>query len=255
MTGIKRVIALMFVLLIVTATGIITANALETSEKSGVSLSETEIIVYARQDGLEQPYIYLWNSLPTNSAMSKSYPGEKMTESGKWFTYSIKGVIKVNALITGADGKQYSREYKLTASEGEQAKYWFSNGKWKKYNPDEVDPKESVDMREESIYFVMTTRFYDGDSGNNVHCWDDSKAGNPDSDPAWRGDFKGLAEKLDYIKALGFSAIWVTPVVTNASGYDYHGYHAMDLSTVDYRYESDDFTYEDLIHEKGFVKP
>ena len=254
MTGIKRVIALMFVLLIVTATGIITANALETSEKSGVSLSETEIIVYARQDGLEQPYIYLWNSLPTNSAMSKSYPGEKMTESGKWFTYSIKGVIKVNALITGADGKQYSREYKLTASEGEQAKYWFSNGKWKKYNPDEVDPKESVDMREESIYFVMTTRFYDGDSGNNVHCWDDSKAGNPDSDPAWRGDFKGLAEKLDYIKALGFSAIWVTPVVTNASGYDYHGYHAMDFSTVDKRYESDDFDFEDLIkavHDKG----
>lgn len=64
--------------------------------------------------------------------------------------------------------------------------------------------------------------------GNNVHCWDDQQANNPDSDPAWRGDFKGLIEKLDYIKALGFSAIWITPVVTNASGYDYHGYHAFD---------------------------
>lgn len=63
------------------------------------------------------------------------------------------------------------------------------------------------------------------------------------------GDFKGLGEKLDYIKALGFSAIWVTPVVTNGSGYDYHGYHAMDLSTVDARYESSDYTYEDLIHD------
>ena len=58
----------------------------------------------------------------------------------------------------------------------------------------------------------MTTRFFDGDTGNNVHCWDDSKAGNPDSDPAWRGDFKGLIDKLDYLKALGFSAIWITPV-------------------------------------------
>lgn len=109
-------------------------------------------------------------------------------------------------------------------------------------------------MREESIYFVMTTRFYDGDTGNNVHCWDDTQANNPDSDPAWRGDFRGLADKLDYIKALGFTAIWITPVVTNGSGYDYHGYHAMDFSTVDVRYESDDFTYQDLIdevHAKG----
>ena len=94
---------------------------------------------------------------------------------------------------------------------------------------------EMRDFRDETIYFVMTTRFYDGDSSNNVHCWDDNKAGNPDSDPAWRGDFKGLIEKLDYIKALGFTAIWLTPVVENASGYDYHGYHAINFSNVDPR--------------------
>jgi len=61
---------------------------------------------------------------------------------------------------------------------------------------------------------------------------------NPDSDPAWRGDFKGLTEKLDYIKALGFSAIWVTPPVKNASGYDYHGYHAINFSEIDPRYKT-----------------
>ena len=59
----------------------------------------------------------------------------------------------------------------------------------------------------------MTSRFYDGDSSNNVHCIDDAKARKSDSDPAWRGDFKGLIEKLDYIKAMGFTAIWITPVV------------------------------------------
>ena len=37
-------------------------------------------------------------------------------------------------------------------------------------------------------------------------------------------------------KALGFTAIWITPVVQNASGYDYHGYHAMDFQHVDCRY-------------------
>ena len=184
--------------------------------------------------------------------MSKSYPGDKMTNSDNWFTYTVNDVTKINAIITDANGKQYSKEQKLTSAASTD--WWFDNGKWSKYNTDNPDPVSDDDLREESIYFVVTTRFYDGDTGNNVHCWDDATANNPDSDPAWRGDFKGLAEKLDYIKALGFSAIWVTPVVTNASGYDYHGYHAMDFSTVDSRYESSDFTYEDLIravHAKG----
>ena len=110
------------------------------------------------------------------------------------------------------------------------------------------------DFRDETIYSLMITRFYDGDTSNNVHCWDDSTAGNPDSDPAWRGDFKGLIEKLDYIKALGFTAVRLNPVAQNASGYDYHGEHPVDLKSIDVRYESDGYTYEDLInacHEKG----
>lgn len=106
---------------------------------------------------------------------------------------------------------------------------------------------DAVDFRDETIYFVMTTRFYDGDSSNNVQCWDAQNLNT--NDPPWRGDFKGLIEKLDYIKALGFTAIWITPVVENASGYDYHGYHAMNFSKVDPRYESDDCTYQDLIDE------
>ena len=102
-----------------------------------------------------------------------------------------------------------------------------------------------TDFRDESIYFVITTRFYDGDASNNTHCWD----GNNPGDPAWRGDFKGLIEKMDYIKALGFTAIWITPVVENASGYDYHGYHAHDFSKVDHRYESEGVGFQQVIDE------
>ncbi|MGM9812584.1 MAG: alpha-amylase family glycosyl hydrolase [Muribaculaceae bacterium] len=120
---------------------------------------------------------------------------------------------------------------------------------------------ERSDFRDETIYFVMTTRFYDGDPYNNVLCWDNQSAQTETKDPCWRGDFKGLIEKLDYIKALGFTAIWITPVVQNASGYDYHGYHAMDFSSVDIRYEShmsqgsdEDVTFQSLIdaaHARG----
>lgn len=249
MTRIKKLCALVLAVMMVVTAGVISVNAAQSSDSDAVSADTTEtgITIHVRMSDGTQPYVYLWNSLPTNSAMSKSYPGEKMTKGDKWYNYHVADVTKVNAIVTDADGKQYSSEKKLESAAS--ADWYCENGKWSKYNPDEPDPVGSVDMREETIYFVMTTRFYNGDTGNDVHCWDDGTAGNGDDDPAWRGDFKGLGEKLDYIKALGFSAIWVTPVVTNGSGYDYHGYHAMDLSTVDARYESSDYTYEDLIHD------
>lgn len=118
-----------------------------------------------------------------------------------------------------------------------------------------------TDFRDETIYFVMTTRFYDGDPMNNVLSWDKQDVQKSKNDPDWRGDFAGLIQKLDYIKALGFTAIWITPITQNASGEDYHGYHSMDFSSVDLRYESrtawgssKDVKFKDLIdacHAKG----
>ena len=121
---------------------------------------------------------------------------------------------------------------------------------------------DRTDFRDETIYFAMTTRFYDGGPKNNVCGWDHQDVQIANNDPDWRGDFKGLIDKLDYIKALGFTAIWITPIVQNCSGTDFHGYHAMDFSKVDMRYESrtadygsaEDVTFQSLIdaaHAKG----
>lgn len=248
----KFALAIVLCLATVLGIGIVSVFSAETE------IAETEAnagitIHYYHEGGT--PYIYYWNALPKN--LETAYPGVKMTadsaSGANWYKYEFKDSTKINLMFTDGtntlDG-QLSKE--LTRNAGE---WYYKNNKWKTSLPggNGSGDWERDDMREESIYFVITTRFYDGDKGNNVHCWDDGKAQNPDSDPAWRGDFKGLAEKLDYIKALGFSAIWITPVVENASGYDYHGYHALDFSTVDARYESSDFTYQDLIdaaHEK-----
>ncbi|MGW3912514.1 carbohydrate binding domain-containing protein [Streptomyces sp. NPDC005070] len=112
-----------------------------------------------------------------------------------------------------------------------------------------------TDPRKDPIYFVLTARFYDGDSSNNRGGSQDVKSGNAaNNDPMFRGDFKGLVDKLDYVKALGFSAVWITPVVLNRSDYDYHGYHGYDFYKVDPRLESAGASYQDLInaaHAKG----
>ncbi|WP_326698242.1 alpha-amylase family glycosyl hydrolase [Streptomyces sp. NBC_01754] len=112
-----------------------------------------------------------------------------------------------------------------------------------------------TDPRKDPIYFVLTARFNDGDTGNNRGGSQHESSGNAaNDDPMFRGDFKGLVDKLDYIKGLGMSAIWITPVVLNRSDYDYHGYHGYDFYQVDRRLESAGASYQDLInaaHAKG----
>ncbi len=260
MKKLSRLLALLMCLAMLFSVAVISANAVDedlADTAADVDVSDTaadSIIIHVYADNYV-PYIYYWNTLPTN--ITCNYPGVVMTKSpslagSNWYTYTFSGKSKVNFMITnGSSALSDQKTPELTRNTGE---WWYYNGRFRSKNPFEADSYESVDMRQDTIYFVITTRFYDGDKKNNVHCWDDQKANNPDSDPAWRGDFKGLAQKLDYIKALGFSAIWITPVVENASGYDYHGYHALNFSKVDARYESDDYTYEDLIadaHEKG----
>lgn len=241
MFKVKKLLALLLAACIVMTVGVVAASAAE-DDSDEVGAGGITVHCYSEAGA---PNIYYWNSLPQN--ITTSYPGPKMTAEGdNFYKYTFNNVTKINMLFV-INGVQSAE---LTRNTGE---WWYKNGRWRNKKPEPFTWERS-DLREDSIYFVMTTRFYDGDTGNNVHCWDDSNAGNPDSDPAWRGDFKGLIDKLDYIKALGFSAIWLTPVVTNGGGYDYHGYHSMDMSTVDVRYESDGATYDDLIdaaHEKG----
>lgn len=243
---IKRTLALLLTLVIISTAAIITTGAVTDTTTEAAA---TEGITVYCESTSGTPTVYYWNSLPQN--IETSYPGPQMTKvpneaGGNWYSYTFNNVSKINVMFV-INGKQ-TKEFTATNN------YWYhADGSWKTYNKYATDSTERTDFREESVYFIITTRFFDGDTGNNVHCWDDKKANNPDSDPAWRGDFQGLIDKLDYIKALGFSAIWITPVVTNASGYDYHGYHAFDFSTVDVRYESQGAKYEDLIkaiHDK-----
>ncbi|MFY7672210.1 starch-binding protein [Tenacibaculum sp. MEBiC06402] len=113
------------------------------------------------------------------------------------------------------------------------------------------------DFREETIYFLLTSRFNNGDPNNNAPTEWSSYNPDPNINPSitdpndvtWRGDFKGLIQKLDYIKDMGFTAIWITPIVHNRSPLDYHGYHAWDFTRVDPRLESPGATFQDLINE------
>jgi glycosidase len=91
------------------------------------------------------------------------------------------------------------------------------------------------------IYFVMPDRYANGDTSNDSGGLSGprTKTGFDPTDTAYYhgGDLKGLTENLQRIKNLGFTALWVTPVlkqdpVENGSA-AYHGYWGLDFTTVD----------------------
>jgi glycosidase len=81
----------------------------------------------------------------------------------------------------------------------------------------------------QNIYQIITDRFFDGDSSNNNA---DGNYNPSASKSVHGGDFKGIEQKLDYIKSLGATAIWISPIVKNTAG-QYHGYAARDFYSVD----------------------
>ena len=96
----------------------------------------------------------------------------------------------------------------------------------------------------ESVYFVMTDRFANGDTSNDGGGLTGGRLGGGD-DPTviafyHGGDFKGLTEHLKYIAGLGFTSIWITPPVVNQfvqqGSASYHGYWGTDFTTIDPHY-------------------
>jgi glycosidase len=96
-------------------------------------------------------------------------------------------------------------------------------------------------IQNEIFYFVMPDRFYNGDSENDQGSKTDKiSAGGFDktSNGMYHGgDIKGLQAKLPYLKNMGISAIWLTPIMRNqamqgdSSGY--HGYWILDFTEID----------------------
>lgn len=101
------------------------------------------------------------------------------------------------------------------------------------------------DLTREQFYFVMPDRFANGDTSNDRGGLTGSRleTGYDPTDKGFYqgGDLKGLTDRLDYIKGLGTTAIWLAPIFKNrpvqGTGKDasagYHGYWITDFTQVD----------------------
>jgi cyclomaltodextrin glucanotransferase len=99
-----------------------------------------------------------------------------------------------------------------------------------------------IEFRQETIYFIVVDRFYDGDRENN-------EGPNPELyDPEgkdwgkyWGGDLQGVINKLDYLKDMGVTAVWLTPLFEQVEALfveqaAIHGYWTKDFKRLNPRF-------------------
>ncbi|MGK5449940.1 pullulanase-type alpha-1,6-glucosidase [Streptomyces radiopugnans] len=121
------------------------------------------------------------------------------------------------------------------------------------------------DLTREQFYFVLPDRFANGDRSNDRGGLKGDRLATG-YDPTHKGfyqggDLKGLTQKLDYIKGLGTTAIWMAPIFKNKpvqgegknASAGYHGYWITDFTQVDPHFGTNDDLRKliDAAHAKG----
>jgi len=162
----------------------------------------------------------------------------------------IVEIIKVqnpNYLFIGLDLSDASAgTFKIEFFSGRRAKYVYH---YELANRERKSKYRTGPDASDAIYLLMPDRFANADSNNDDVPGMIEKADMANPDGRQGGDIKGIINKLDYIKDLGFTAIWVNPVLeNNQPRYSYHGYAITDFYKVDPRFGSNE-DYVQLVRE------
>eukprot|EP00727_Mastigamoeba_balamuthi_P000439 m51a1_g10392 putative sulfonate abc transporter atp-binding protein (688) ;mRNA; r:57895-60362 len=90
----------------------------------------------------------------------------------------------------------------------------------------------------EIVYQIQVDRFNNGDLSNDRLNLPDTQAANQDTPNQWGlpdyrmgGDLRGIIQRLDYLKDLGITSLWITPILKHNG--DYHGYCTTDFTEID----------------------
>jgi len=104
------------------------------------------------------------------------------------------------------------------------------------------------------IYLITPDRFVNGNPANDAVAGMKELPNRNDNNGRHGGDIQGIKNSLDYIADLGFTSVWLNPVLeNNMTPVSYHGYSTNDFYQVDPRYGTNE-EYRELgksVHQKG----
>ncbi|MDE6299745.1 MAG: chitobiase/beta-hexosaminidase C-terminal domain-containing protein [Muribaculaceae bacterium] len=181
---------------------------------------------------------------------TKTYEIELGEDASSLATFSAAPTSKDAVVEINVNGSSYTNHSLGSLQGGENTiTYTVKNGTQSetytiKVKTPQHARQEYFTWKNANIYFVLTDRFYNGDTSND-ECYHRHKtAGGSNVATFHGGDIKGLTQKLDYLNNLGVNAIWITAPYEQMHGwtggkdnafphYAFHGYYTLDWTYMD----------------------
>lgn len=107
------------------------------------------------------------------------------------------------------------------------------------FSPAQTPHPSPVDWRDQVIYFLLVDRFDDNAAHPAYTSNTRAQTRDPEEGKIFQGGkIKGITRRLDYIKILGCTTIWLSPIFKNRSDQkeSYHGYGIQNFLEVDPRF-------------------
>lgn len=177
-----------------------------------------------------QLMVYGENIAATNVELN--YPGVELVSVSKVKNPNYLFIdLKLSADVKpGSFEIQFKTGSKISGSYRYELKARETNSAGRKgFNPSDV------------IYLITPDRFVNGNPGNDQMEGMKEKPNRSDKDGRHGGDIRGIINSLDYLQKMGFTAVWLNPVLeNNMTQVSYHGYSTTDFYKVDARYGSNE---------------
>jgi neopullulanase len=183
--------------------------------------------------GMKNPHLQLMVHAPeiAYTRVSLEYPGVQLN--------SVSTVQNPNYLFIDLDiqgAKPGSFQISFLKDKKTVAEY--------KYELRQREPGSAMRQgfnNSDVLYLIMPDRFANGNPANNEVTGMKEKPNRSDLRGRHGGDIQGLKDHLDYVGGMGFTAIWLNPLLENdMPATSYHGYATTDFYKVDPRYGTND---------------
>lgn len=211
------------------------------------------ISAFAQIDRVEPPF---WYEGMNHSDLQIMFYGKNISQnevavSNKIIIKSIQKTENPNYIFVTIDTKHISaQDLIFTFKNGKRLFTRNYSIKARRVNSKFRKSYDSSDV----IYLIMSDRFANGNPNNDSSADTTEKANRNLPGGRHGGDIEGIINHLDYIKELGATAIWCTPLCEdNDESYSYHGYGQSDVYKIDPRYgaNKDYLRLSEELHKKG----
>lgn len=192
--------------------------------------------------GMKNPTVQLMvhGAEIATSEVSMNYPGVEI----KSITRSVNPNYLFIDLLISPEVKAGSFPISFRKGEKETASYSYEL-KDRKPNSALRNSFSNADV----MYLLFPDRFADGDPSNNSVEGLADTFNRTDAFGRHGGDIKGIVNHLDYLKELGITAVWATPLLEdNQPRGSYHQYATTDYYKIDPRFGTND-DYKNMVEQ------